>query len=34
MTCGLFVGMVLGLQLYYVLSIFGGTAALGTVVWL
>ena len=26
-TCGLFVGMVLGLQLYYVLSIFGGTAA-------
>ncbi len=31
-TCGLFVGMVLGLQLYYVLSIFGGTAALGTVV--
>ncbi|MEP6939439.1 MAG: lipid asymmetry maintenance ABC transporter permease subunit MlaE [Rudaea sp.] len=32
MTCGLFVGMVLGLQLYYVLSIFGGTAALGSVV--
>jgi phospholipid/cholesterol/gamma-HCH transport system permease protein len=32
MTCGLFVGMVLGLQLYYVLSIFGGTAAMGTVV--
>ncbi len=32
MICGLFVGMVLGLQLYYVLSIFGGTAALGTVV--
>ena len=32
MTCGLFVDMVLGLQLYYVLSIFGGTAALGTVV--
>ncbi|HET6431200.1 lipid asymmetry maintenance ABC transporter permease subunit MlaE [Dyella sp.] len=32
MTCGLFVGMVLGLQLYYVLSIFGGTAASGTVV--
>ena len=32
MTSGLFVGMVLGLQLYYVLSIFGGTAALGTVV--
>ncbi|WP_266157411.1 lipid asymmetry maintenance ABC transporter permease subunit MlaE [Dyella silvatica] len=32
MVCGLFVGMVLGLQLYYVLSIFGGTAASGTVV--
>ncbi len=32
MTCGLFVGMVLSLQLYYTLSIFGGTAALGTVV--
>lgn len=32
MTCGLFVGMVLALQLYYTLSIFGGTAALGTVV--
>ncbi len=32
MISGLFVGMVLGLQLYYVLSIFGGTAALGTVV--
>lgn len=32
MTCGLFVGMVLALQLYYVLSIFGGTAALGSVV--
>jgi phospholipid/cholesterol/gamma-HCH transport system permease protein len=32
MTCGLFVGMVLSLQLYYVLSIFGGTAASGTVV--
>lgn len=32
MTCGLFVGMVLALQLYYVLSIFGGTGALGTVV--
>jgi phospholipid/cholesterol/gamma-HCH transport system permease protein len=32
MTCGLFVGMVLALQLYYVLSIFGGTAASGTVV--
>ncbi len=31
-TCGFFVGTVLGLQLYYVLSIFGGTAALGTVV--
>src|SRR6185312_15694254 len=27
MTCGLFVGMVLALQLYYTLSIFGGTAA-------
>jgi phospholipid/cholesterol/gamma-HCH transport system permease protein len=32
MTCGLFVGMVLGLQLYHTLAIFGGTAALGTVV--
>ena len=32
MTCGLFVGMVLALQLYYTLSIFGSTAALGTVV--
>jgi phospholipid/cholesterol/gamma-HCH transport system permease protein len=32
MVCGLFVGMVLGLQLYHVLSIFGGTAATGTVV--
>lgn len=32
MTCGLFIGMVLALQLYYVLSIFGGTGALGTVV--
>ncbi len=32
MTSGLFVGMVLSLQLYYVLSIFGGTAALGSVV--
>ncbi len=32
MVCGLFVGMVLGLQLYYVLSIFGGTSAIGTVV--
>jgi phospholipid/cholesterol/gamma-HCH transport system permease protein len=32
MTCGLFVGMVLALQLYYTLAKFGGTAALGTVV--
>lgn len=32
LICGLFVGMVLGLQLYHTLSIFGGTAALGTVV--
>lgn len=32
MVCGLFVGMVLALQLYYVLSIFGGTTATGTVV--
>jgi phospholipid/cholesterol/gamma-HCH transport system permease protein len=32
MTCGLFVGMVMALQLYDVLSIFGGTAATGTVV--
>lgn len=32
MTCGLFVGMVLGLQLYYVLAKFGSTAASGTVV--
>ena len=32
MTCGLFVGMVLALQLYYTLSIFGGTSALGTVI--
>ena len=32
MTCGLFVGMVLALQLYYTLSIFGATSALGTVV--
>jgi phospholipid/cholesterol/gamma-HCH transport system permease protein len=32
MTCGLFIGMVLALQLYHTLSIFGGTAALGTVV--
>ena len=27
MTCGLFVGMVLALQLYYTLSIFGGTGS-------
>jgi phospholipid/cholesterol/gamma-HCH transport system permease protein len=32
MTCGLFVGLVLGLQLYYVLAIFGGTSATGSVV--
>lgn len=32
MTCGLFVGMVLGLQLYHVLAIFGGTSATGSVV--
>ena len=32
MTCGLFIGLVLGLQLYDVLSRFGGTASLGTVV--
>ncbi|GLQ47776.1 ABC transporter permease [Dyella lipolytica] len=32
MTCGLFVGLVLGLQLYYVLAIFGGTSASGSVV--
>ncbi|NII09797.1 lipid asymmetry maintenance ABC transporter permease subunit MlaE [Oleiagrimonas sp. C23AA] len=32
MTCGLFVGMVLALQLYHVLSIFGGTSSTGTVV--
>jgi phospholipid/cholesterol/gamma-HCH transport system permease protein len=32
MTCGLFVGMVLGLQLYHVLAIFGGTSASGSVV--
>src|SRR6185437_7325727 len=32
MTCGLFIGMVLALQLYYTLSIFGGTSALGTVI--
>lgn len=31
-TCGLFVGMVLSLQLYHVLSIFGGTSATGSVV--
>ena len=29
MVCGLFVGMVLMLQLYHVLSIFGGTSASG-----
>ncbi len=32
MVCGLFVGMVLALQLYHVLSIFGGAAVTGTVV--
>lgn len=32
MVCGLFVGMVLALQLYYVLSIFGATATSGAVV--
>ncbi len=32
MVCGLFVGLVLALQLYYVLQIFGGTAASGMVV--
>lgn len=32
MISGLFIGMVLALQLYYTLSIFGGTSALGTVV--
>lgn len=32
MTCGLFVGMVLALQLYHVLAIFGGTSASGSVV--
>ncbi len=32
MVCGLFVGMVLGLQLYHVLAIFGGTSASGSVV--
>src|ERR1700729_2602648 len=31
-NCGLFVGMVLMLQLYHVLSIFGGTSASGMVV--
>lgn len=32
MTCGLFVGMVLELQLYHVLSMFGSTSMSGTVV--
>ena len=32
MVCGLFVGMVLELQLYYVLSIFGSTSVSGMVV--
>lgn len=32
MVCGLFVGMVMALQLYHVLSIFGGTAMTGTAV--
>lgn len=32
MVCGLFIGMVLMLQLYHVLSIFGGTSASGMVV--
>ena len=32
MTCGMFVGAVLGLQLYDVLSHFGGSAMSGTVV--
>lgn len=32
MTCGLFIGLVLGLQLYEVLSRFGSTASVGTVV--
>jgi phospholipid/cholesterol/gamma-HCH transport system permease protein len=32
MTCGLFIGMVLGLQLYHVLAIFGGTSATGSVI--
>ena len=32
MVCGLFIGMVLVLQLYHVLSIFGGTSASGLVV--
>lgn len=31
-TCGLFIGLVLGLQLYEVLSRFGSTASVGTVV--
>lgn len=31
-TCGLFIGMVLALQLYHVLTIFGGTSASGSVV--
>lgn len=31
-TCGLFIGLVLGLQLYDVLSRFGSTASVGTVV--
>lgn len=31
-TCGLFIGMVLGLQLYHVLALFGGTSASGSVV--
>ena len=30
--CGLFIGLVLGLQLYEVLSRFGSTASVGTVV--
>jgi phospholipid/cholesterol/gamma-HCH transport system permease protein len=30
MVCGLFIGMVLGLQIYHVLAIFGGTSASGT----
>ena len=32
MTCGFFVGMVLALQLFHTLSIFGATAELGTAV--